>query len=127
MANLKEDKQREIRRALTERGNMKRKYLRALKEEGMGEREERREERRERPAETAPVLTYAERRQKAKDHRQKAYREKRQREEQVKAEREKKVKKRETDRKKLDRRTSRGQPLMGPRIEKMLEKIRNGQ
>ncbi|CDR40773.1 CYFA0S05e04324g1_1 [Cyberlindnera fabianii] len=118
----RESKNREIRQALVHKARLKKKYIKELEKSGekLPERSSKREEEAEKKKNQ---LTFQDRQKLAKE-RKKASREQREKE---KLERELQVEKKQKEREKkkeaLAQRTKYGQPLMGPRINNLLEKI----
>lgn len=142
-------KSREIKKALTHRSNLKRSYLKLLKKEGYttedkdekeeDEKEEYEDEREkdgsdnedgdesdEKPKKSKrKQLTFAE---KAKLVKQRKEEKRAQRLEQIQNKRkmlESRTKAREQKKESLTQKTRTGQPLMGPRINNLLEKIKS--
>ncbi|CEP22749.1 rRNA-processing protein FYV7 [Cyberlindnera jadinii] len=119
----RESKNREIRQALTHKARLKRKYLKELERSGesVPDKEEVHRHRVVREADKGP--SFQERQQIAKERkkflRELREKEKKQRMETVQLKREARDKKKEL----LSQKTRTGQPLMGPRINNLLEKI----
>lgn len=127
--NLREKKADDIRRAITHRSRLRKKYFQLLKEEGLdespkvveaedGKSKDKGEKQEKKP------MNFAERAKKVKARKE----EKRQAKlESVRDKRrrlEESEKRRELVRSRVTQKTTKGQPLMGPKINNLLDKIR---
>ncbi|KAG7192860.1 rRNA-processing protein fyv7 [Scheffersomyces spartinae] len=128
--NLREKKANDIRKAITHRSRLRKKYFQLLKEEGLEERpkevgedkDQQQHHHKEQPKKNP--TNFAERAKKVKERKE----EKRQAKlESVRDKRrrlEESEQRRELVRSRVTQKTSKGQPLMGPKINNLLDKIR---
>ncbi|EGW32073.1 uncharacterized protein SPAPADRAFT_55609 [Spathaspora passalidarum NRRL Y-27907] len=115
----------DIKRALVHRARIRKNYFKLLKEEGRPDPQETQQEQQQQVEPKKKPVNFAERAQLAKQRKEEARAQKLQ---QVKEKREKlELKKKEREMKKagFSKHTRTGQPLMGPRINNLLDKIRN--
>jgi flagellar biosynthesis GTPase FlhF len=117
----REDKNREIKKALVHRARIRKNYFKLLEKEGI-DNEKNTDINHDKPKNKP--LNFAERAQKVKQRKQ----EKRKSDLEQVQERRKQIVKKESERLKrkerIEKRTTRGQPLMGPRINNLLDKIK---
>ncbi|ODV78807.1 rRNA processing [Suhomyces tanzawaensis NRRL Y-17324] len=117
----KESKSRDIKKALTHRARLRKGYFKLLEQEGesIPEKDVAKSEER-----AKPTMNYAERAKIAKQRKEEQRKEKLERVQDRRKAIEKKDKERELKKLRLSQKTKTGQPLMGPRINNLLEKIR---
>lgn len=130
MANSKfisrEDKTRDIKKALVHRSRIRKNYFKLLDKEGIDNEKKEYDEtdnRNQRPKQQKP-MNFAERsqmvKQRKEDTRKSQLQEVQERRKQITKKDNERIKKRE----RVDKKTTRGQPLMGPRINNLLDKIK---
>lgn len=116
----------EIKKALVHRARLRKQYLKDLKEQGeeLPEKAPRKEneEKHNRPY---PKPNYQERAEIAKKRKEVARKEREAKRQEYTKNAEKKRAEREKKKELLSQKTRTGQPLMGPRIANLLEKIKN--
>lgn len=114
---------REIRQALTHKARLRKKYIQELERSGETVPERQTKQQRECRDDQVKRPSFQERQQMAKD-RKKAFRDEREKEREERTHQvEKKRIERERKKEMLSQKTRTGQPLMGPRINNLLEKI----
>ncbi|CCH41249.1 rRNA-processing protein [Wickerhamomyces ciferrii] len=126
--NRKESKSIEIKKSLVHRARLRKQYFKELKEQGeeVPEKQETSDRNRDR-SQYQPKLDYKERAEIAKKRKEEARKERElKRQESIKISEKKKIE-RERKKDQLSKKTRSGQPLMGPRIANLLDKIKNDQ
>lgn len=119
--NRKESKSREISRLLTHRAQLRKKYFKMMEKENG---EEYHEEPKNSDKKEKPKLNFAERSKIAKERKERQRQAKLQGIKEQRESVEKKRKERDNKKTVISQRTRKGQPLMGPRINTLLEKIK---
>lgn len=124
--NRKESKSREISRLLTHRAHLRKKYFKMIEKEDPGSApvDGRKSENPSFEAKEKPKLNFAERAKIAKERKERQRKEKLQSIREQRENAEKKKKDREAQKAVLAQKTRTGQPLMGPRINSLLDKIK---
>lgn len=124
--NRKESKSREISRLLTHRAHLRKKYFKMIEKEDPGSApvDGRKSENSSFEAKEKPKLNFAERAKIAKERKERQRKEKLQSIREQRENAEKKKKDREAQKAVLAQKTRTGQPLMGPRINSLLDKIK---
>jgi hypothetical protein len=124
--NRKEYKSREISRLLTHRAHLRKKYFKMIEKEDPGSAPDdgRNAEKSSFEAKEKPKLNFAERAKMAKERKERQRKEKLQSIREQRENTEKKKKEREAQKAVLAQKTRTGQPLMGPRINSLLDKIK---
>lgn len=128
--NRKESKAREISRLLTHRAQLRKKYFKMVEKEDAisgpvpGDEQADRDVKEPKEHKEKPKFNFAERAKIAKERKERQRKEKLQNIRDQRENADRKRKERETKKTVLSQRTKTGQPLMGPRINSLLEKIR---
>ena len=124
--NRKESKSREISRLLTHRAHLRKKYFKMIEKEDPGSApvDGHKSENSSFEAKDKPKLNFAERSKIAKERKERQRKEKLQNIREQRENAEKKKKDREAQKAVLAQKTRTGQPLMGPRINSLLDKIK---
>lgn len=124
--NRKESKSREISRLLTHRAHLRKKYFKMIEKEDPGSApvDGRKSERSSFEPNEKPKLNFAERAKMAKERKERQRKEKLQSIREQRENADKKKKDREAQKAVLAQKTRTGQPLMGPRINSLLDKIK---
>lgn len=122
----KESKNQEIKKSLVHRARLRKQYFKELKKEGEAIPEkEFKKDRQSRETESKPRPDFRERAEIAKQRKELARKEREMKRQEYIKNGEKKRAERERKKEQLSQKTRTGQPLMGPRIANLLEKIQN--
>ncbi|RLV95129.1 rRNA-processing protein FYV7 [Spathaspora sp. JA1] len=116
----------DIKRALVHRARIRKNYFKLLKQEGEEDEQEQehQQKRKPLPPQNKPI-NFAERAKLAKERKEEARKAKLAEIKQKREKLELNKKQREIKKNRMAKHTSTGQPLMGPRINNLLDKIRN--